>query len=86
MRISTDKHDPGYDETAASRALKVVLDNRPVTGCITADSDRGEIVTYTPLTWKPWAAVTIPAFPDEKITYTYRGKVKIYDAETRRYL
>lgn len=57
MRISTDKHDPGYDEAAASRALKVVLDNRPVTGCITADSDRGEIVTYTPLTWKPWAAI-----------------------------
>lgn len=84
MRISIDKRDPGYVVGAERWSLEITLDGKPVPGCITADSDRGEIVVNRLLDGMTWASIMIPADQTEPPTYLYRGTVKILYFQTRR--
>lgn len=70
MRISADRTDPAYEPCTAG--VVVMLDGERISGCVTADTDAGEIVRYIK------DANGMPAHDGECfLTETLRGRVVV---------
>lgn len=81
MRISTEQGDPGFLEDAYLLDVTILFDGEPVNMCVTADSDKGEIVRlHIPLDGKEPVDFTYadPA-TGTFARYVYRGKVEIVE-------
>lgn len=70
-----DRQDPGFHPDANLLDIRITLDGKVLNGCLTADSDKGEVLVFTGYTGN-----------GEYVTEVLYGKVEIIENGTERRL